>query len=197
MLMRPLTGEPLALDLLNTEWRDADRQHDHLATDEGLSTWLAEWGDAASPTGDGRARAAPPGPALGADTLSGVRAALVAARAAVRGVLEGTDDAASRAALNAVLSRGRMRRGLGEAGPQAWVEVADAAWEPGWRAAADLLDLLERAPQRVRRCGNPACVLYFLDTSKNGSRRWCSMATCGNREKARRSYRRAARASVG
>ncbi|AKU97809.1 hypothetical protein AKJ09_04473 [Labilithrix luteola] len=35
----------------------------------------------------------------------------------------------------------------------------------------------------VRKCEDPACVLYFLDTSKNHRRRWCSMDLCGNRHK--------------
>jgi predicted RNA-binding Zn ribbon-like protein len=35
--------------------------------------------------------------------------------------------------------------------------------------------------KRVRKCGN--CVLHFLDTSKKGTRRWCSMQLCGNRLK--------------
>ena len=34
---------------------------------------------------------------------------------------------------------------------------------------------------RVRKCGN--CVLHFYDTSKKGTRRWCSMQLCGNRLK--------------
>jgi len=34
---------------------------------------------------------------------------------------------------------------------------------------------------RVRKCGE--CVLHFLDTSKKGTRRWCSMQLCGNRLK--------------
>ena len=34
---------------------------------------------------------------------------------------------------------------------------------------------------RVRQCGS--CVLHFLDTSKKGSRHWCSMQVCGNRAK--------------
>ena len=33
----------------------------------------------------------------------------------------------------------------------------------------------------IRKCGNPACVLFFQD--KTGRRRWCSMAVCGNRAK--------------
>lgn len=36
-------------------------------------------------------------------------------------------------------------------------------------------------PNRVRKCGN--CVLHFYDTSKKGTRRWCSMQLCGNRLK--------------
>ena len=39
----------------------------------------------------------------------------------------------------------------------------------------------ESDPARVRKCGH--CVLYFHDTSKNGTRRWCSMRLCGNRLK--------------
>lgn len=36
-------------------------------------------------------------------------------------------------------------------------------------------------PARVRKCDN--CILHFLDTSKKGTRRWCSMQLCGNRLK--------------
>ncbi|MEW6733513.1 MAG: CGNR zinc finger domain-containing protein [Acidobacteriota bacterium] len=42
----------------------------------------------------------------------------------------------------------------------------------------------------VKRCENPACVLYFYDTSKNHARRWCSMNICGNRMKVSAHYRR-------
>ena len=34
------------------------------------------------------------------------------------------------------------------------------------------------------------CVLYFYDTSRNGTRRWCSMQGCGGRAKASRHYAR-------
>lgn len=44
------------------------------------------------------------------------------------------------------------------------------------------------APHRIRRCANDACLWLFLDESKNASRRWCDMAACGNRAKARRHY---------
>jgi predicted RNA-binding Zn ribbon-like protein len=39
---------------------------------------------------------------------------------------------------------------------------------------------------RVRECANETCGWIFLDHSKNRSRRWCSMADCGNKAKARR-----------
>lgn len=42
----------------------------------------------------------------------------------------------------------------------------------------------------VKKCENPECVLYFYDTTKNHSRRWCSMKGCGNRAKAAAFYRR-------
>jgi predicted RNA-binding Zn ribbon-like protein len=35
----------------------------------------------------------------------------------------------------------------------------------------------------VRRCDNDECVLWFYDRTKSHRRRWCSMATCGNRHK--------------
>jgi predicted RNA-binding Zn ribbon-like protein len=38
---------------------------------------------------------------------------------------------------------------------------------------------------RVRRCPAPDCAWVFWDSSKNASRRWCSMRVCGNRAKAR------------
>jgi predicted RNA-binding Zn ribbon-like protein len=39
---------------------------------------------------------------------------------------------------------------------------------------------------RLKVCGTPDCDWLFLDTSKNGRRRWCQMTVCGAREKARR-----------
>jgi predicted RNA-binding Zn ribbon-like protein len=36
----------------------------------------------------------------------------------------------------------------------------------------------------VRRCESHECILWFFDTTKGHGRRWCSMATCGNRAKA-------------
>jgi hypothetical protein len=43
---------------------------------------------------------------------------------------------------------------------------------------------------RVHRCGNPKCVLYFYDTTRNRRRRFCTPEGCGNRVKAAARYRR-------
>lgn len=40
----------------------------------------------------------------------------------------------------------------------------------------------------VRKCASDKCILYFVDTSKNQQRQWCSMEICGNREKVRKHY---------
>jgi predicted RNA-binding Zn ribbon-like protein len=42
----------------------------------------------------------------------------------------------------------------------------------------------------VKKCQNPACILYFYDTTKNHARRWCSMKICGNRIKVAAYHRR-------
>jgi predicted RNA-binding Zn ribbon-like protein len=46
-------------------------------------------------------------------------------------------------------------------------------------ATADLLSEIETS--RLRQC--ESCVVHFFDTSKKGSRRWCSMNICGNKLK--------------
>ncbi|MCT9089648.1 CGNR zinc finger domain-containing protein [Streptomyces sp. ASQP_92] len=45
-------------------------------------------------------------------------------------------------------------------------------------------------PGRLRPCANDKCQLFLLDRSRANRARWCSMALCGNREKARRHYER-------
>lgn len=40
-----------------------------------------------------------------------------------------------------------------------------------------------KAVTRLRQCESPVCTLYFIDISRKGDRRWCSMSGCGNRAK--------------
>ncbi|MEW2404117.1 CGNR zinc finger domain-containing protein [Streptomyces sp. NPDC046862] len=48
----------------------------------------------------------------------------------------------------------------------------------------------KQMPGRLRPCANDECQLFLLDRSRANRARWCSMAVCGNREKARRHYKR-------
>jgi predicted RNA-binding Zn ribbon-like protein len=48
-------------------------------------------------------------------------------------------------------------------------------------ALAFALLLTTQDAGRIRKCQNPDCVLFFLDTSKSGTRAWCSMEICGNK----------------
>jgi predicted RNA-binding Zn ribbon-like protein len=54
--------------------------------------------------------------------------------------------------------------------------------------ASDLLRMADLT--LIKKCKNPACVLYFYDTTKNHARNWCSMQLCGNREKVAAYFRR-------
>lgn len=55
-------------------------------------------------------------------------------------------------------------------------------------AASDLLCRCDSS--LIKKCQNPACVLFFYDTTKNHARHWCSMNLCGNRSKVAAHYHR-------
>jgi predicted RNA-binding Zn ribbon-like protein len=105
------------------------------------------------------------------------------------------DLAALNAAFAAAVARARVTP---EAGGFRWEWPQDAPdldamlWPIAW-SAAELL----RAPElrRVHECAGHDCSWLFLDMSKNGSRRWCSMESCGNRAKAQRHRTRQRRIS--
>ncbi|GGP81833.1 CGNR zinc finger domain-containing protein [Streptomyces sindenensis] len=194
---RPLTGEPLAIDLLNTRWIDGGGRHDLLDTVSGLAIWLD------SPpvrehltlgTSLTSSAALSPEAPLTADRatldrLLTARAALDALAATAVHRNPATPEDSAR--LNEVLAHGRIRCTLGPGGlPESVVEVDEPSWLPAWYAAENWLRLVADRPDRIRHCANDACVLHFHDTSKNGTRRWCSMAGCGNRAKAQRHYAR-------
>lgn len=156
--MRPLTGEPLPLDLLNTTWISGGEWQDLLADDAGAREWLDEHGFDAPP--DARA----------------LREAREAMRALLldRGAIDG---------VNAVLARGARRPRLTAEAVTDELDVAPR-WRVPWLCAAELVALLDERGGRVKACANPDCILWFLDTTRPGTRRWCSMAACGNRDKA-------------
>jgi predicted RNA-binding Zn ribbon-like protein len=102
--------------------------------------------------------------------------------------------AADLAALNAALAAAaeRTRMGLRD-GAYVWEITlpgrnAMGLLSPVLWSAADLLAGPRRG--RVRQCANPLCRWLFLDETKGGNRRWCSMSACGNRAKAHRHYQK-------
>jgi len=63
-------------------------------------------------------------------------------------------------------------------------EAPEAALRPIVESAAALMTSERLA--RLRRCGNSTCYWLFVDETRNCSRRWCEMASCGNVMKVRR-----------
>jgi predicted RNA-binding Zn ribbon-like protein len=61
--------------------------------------------------------------------------------------------------------------------------------EPLYLLIKNAFDILSTKHfERIKEC--PACGWLFLDTTKNGKRRWCNMQVCGSNDKARRYYQR-------
>ncbi|MET7699336.1 CGNR zinc finger domain-containing protein [Streptomyces sp. NPDC005485] len=167
---RPLTGEPLALDLMNTRWMHEGAVQDLLTDTDGLAVWLAANG-------------------LDFPADEAVLRHVHQARDALRSAVDGSlTEGAER--VDAVLAHGRIRATLSTEGPGEQPEFSKPSWGPAWLAARNYLELLSTAPDRIRRCAHGSCILHFFDTSRNGTRRWCSMAACGNRAKASRHYAR-------
>ncbi|HWM21899.1 MAG TPA: CGNR zinc finger domain-containing protein [Ilumatobacteraceae bacterium] len=169
--VQPLPDEPLAIRLLNTTWSGDTGEVDLLDERADLARWLASVDVAARATEE-------------------MRVALRAARSVIAAYAADPDETAARQALNALLEQGAITRTLGAGGEVVRSVTVDESRLPGWMAADDLLDIITNRPGRIRQCAHPRCVLWFLDTSRNASRRWCSMAGCGNRAKAQQHYRR-------
>jgi len=74
-----------------------------------------------------------------------------------------------------------------EATPQGlrWNLRTDPDRQLATRAATAWSRILEEHPGRLRACANEECNLFLFDRSRPGTAKWCSMATCGNRMKAR------------
>ena len=177
MTYRPeLIGGHLALDLVNTvAWRlDPGRTVDRFADLSNVERWLT-----AAHVGTDRAV-----------VTRRLRDDLVAAREIAYDVLAclAVGERPGRVAIDALhgLIAAVVRSASVEMSPFGWRadDPAAAVRLAVWRLFEDE-DL-----GRLRRCGDNGCGWLFLDRSKNGSRRWCSSADCGNRARARRHYER-------
>jgi predicted RNA-binding Zn ribbon-like protein len=82
-------------------------------------------------------------------------------------------------------SRLRMRFGRGGK-PRLEPEAAGAVGAIGRLVATLYSAMQDEGWERLKLCNSDPCRWVFFDRSKNQSSRWCRMASCGNREKARR-----------
>jgi predicted RNA-binding Zn ribbon-like protein len=141
-----------------------------------------------------RAAGARPGEARA--TLQRARALRESLHRTLRALTTGRRPlAADLARINAEVAAGRRHEALAARGGRIEWEWRPAAvvGAPLWavsRAAAALLTSPDLA--HVRQCGGDACGWLFLDRSRSGRRRWCSMEDCGNVAKVRRFRRRLA-----
>jgi predicted RNA-binding Zn ribbon-like protein len=183
------------LDFVNTEAVGSDGQTLDLLRDFGdLTSWLSE----ARLLTSEEARAAQ-GRWRNKAEGKGAFEQAVALRARLRAgvkqlVSKGPVPEETLEDLNRILGKGAPAHEIVRKGRHYHLEMrrevreAEDVLLPIAEAAADLLC---RSDLRlIKKCQNPACVLYFLDVSKNHARRWCSMAVCGNRSKVAAHYRR-------
>jgi predicted RNA-binding Zn ribbon-like protein len=157
-------GNRLSLDFLNTRPVIDGAPVELLPDDAALKKWLHATGVPATP--------------VALEPLLEFREDW---RTAVLGVEAGKPaSTAFLARLNALL---RDRPGIDEVVRAGGSLARERRYPDAFGAiAADAADLLTAVdPNRIRKCDN--CVLHFLDTSKKGTRRWCSMRLCGNRLK--------------
>ena len=190
-------SEPLAVQFANTVGsRRSERPQERLASYDALIEWgvraeLFGRSEAARLRAEAQAR---PGDAESARTRA------LALRDAVYRLLEASGEGRLPAAgdletLNAALGECAVRRLL-RSTPEGlcwtWAEAPDGDLDwmlwPIAYSAAEVLTGSEA--DRVKACPGEGCGWIFIDQSRNRSRRWCDMQSCGNREKARRHYHR-------
>jgi predicted RNA-binding Zn ribbon-like protein len=120
----------------------------------------------------------------------------IALREAIRGVIGANSSApiypVDIATLNGAATASGLRMRFGADGkPRLEPVVAGVVGAMG-RIVATLYSAMEdESWTRLKLCGSQTCRWAFYDLSKNHSSRWCKMASCGNREKARRFRSRA------
>lgn len=180
-------GEVLALDFVNTEMRIRNKPVDRLVTASDYRDW---WQAARDRYPDDAAHLA----TLEAnpDLVPVARELRGALRRAfdrtVKGEPAAPDDLA---VLNRALATARDSVALDPAGAYRAVRVpaGPTADGPLLAVAHSAFALLTGADlERLHRCANERCVLFFQDTTRSGTRRWCSTA-CMNRARSVANYR--------
>jgi predicted RNA-binding Zn ribbon-like protein len=198
LMLRHLGGHP-ALDFVNTvDPREGEERLEYLRSFEDLLDWAHAAGvlnasqvRQAAQEGAGDVRAA----ARALDRAIALREAVYAIFAAVVTRRSTPADAIDEleAAYRQAMAHARLAR---SASAFHW-QLHGGLDIVRWHMARDAVALLESDRiGRIKRCpgGSGDCGWLFLDSSKNASRRWCSMEGCGNCAKMRRFRRRQTRA---
>ncbi len=115
----------------------------------------------------------------------------IAVREAMRGLIGGNSGLrvypVDLATLTKAAGESRLRMRFGPDGkPRLEPEASGAVGAIGRLVAALYSAMQDEGWERLKLCGSDSCRWAFYDRSKNQSSRWCRMASCGNREKARR-----------
>lgn len=175
-----------------TGWEARDREGDDLTSYGGLVDWAEEEGLVDGETAAAlrsRAEDRPERALRVLEDATRLRAALYETLTAV--AREEEPPVASLDQLNAVLGTAATHLRLsGEGRSYGWTFEAPARdhleW-PVWRVTRSAAELLTAEEvERLKLCDAHDCGWLFIDASRNRSRRWCDMADCGNRAKARR-----------
>lgn len=175
-----LTGEPLALDLVNTVAGPPDDEVDLLATPGALRAWLAAEQD----------RLGSAGGEIDLGAVQALRAHIDAAIHAARAGRPPPPDALR--AITAALWNAPACQELGWDGKAVTI-TSRRRGNPTAILLAQLADaaaelLASPAIRQVRRCEGRDCRMLFLPASPR--RRWCSPTVCGNRARVARYYQR-------
>ena len=171
-------GGNLALDLANTiGWRGTARETDHLANADAILAWVKAVGLVPGNFAISAARR----PAFEAD-IRGLRDAVMRAGEAIAESKPPPKDAL--AAIRDIAASSLASASLRGAPIEISFAQEDRILGTLAWAALDLLRSDEL--DRLKRCPSDNCRWLFLDHTKNRSRRWCDMATCGNQAKARK-----------
>ena len=195
--MPELVGGALCLDFVNTvDPRHAAERFDYLSEYRALVAWARHAGAIEVAAASRLLRRAARQPSAAKDVLRRairlreelyrIFASAMARRAPPRDAFDRLNRELGWAIAAARLTRSRDGFVLqwGDERPR-----LDQVLLPVIRSAVDLL--VDGPLGRVRECPGPGnCGWLFIDLSKNGSRRWCDMRTCGNRAKAHRHYTR-------
>lgn len=167
----------VCLDFIRTlRYRGTPAQTEELADPAALAAWVRQFGTDAG---------GPPVPAPDAAQVREARALREAVYALVTAAMAGTAvDATTRGRLNRAAAAPVAVPQLTPSGTVTHLADAPVAATLSL-VARDALDLATSPAllARVRPCASPTCGALFLDHSRPGTRRWCSMDTCGNRAK--------------